>query len=127
MYGPMTYVSRGTSSPQASTPPAKFRAASRGPMMYPTPRYAGLTSGAVNRVAPPVMVDATFGLVLVRSISLLPRSLIFTANVLLGLKTLIAPSRYMKPPNPILAKRILAAFEPCCPALWISDAATDSG
>ena len=41
-------------------------------MMYPTPRYAGLTSGAVKIEAPPVSVVATLGLVLVRRFSRLP-------------------------------------------------------
>ena len=74
-------------------------------------------SGIVNKEAPPVTVVATFGFVLVRSSSFLPKSLIFTANVLLGENTFRAPSKNMKAPNPMLAKRILAALAPCCPAL----------
>ena len=74
-------------------------------------------SGAVINVAPPVMVVATFGFVLVRSSNFFPRSLIFTGKVLLGLKTLTAPSRYMNAPKPMLANRIFAALAPCCPAL----------
>src|ERR1017187_368918 len=74
--------------------------------------YAGLTSGAVNRDVPPVMVVATFGFVLVRSSNFLPRLPMVTGKVLLGLNTLTAPSRYMKLPNPILANRIFAAVDP---------------
>ena len=85
--------------------------------MYPTPRYAGLMSGAVSRVAPPVTVVATFGLVLVRSNSFFPTALMFTGNVLFAENTLTAPSRYMNPPKPMLANRIFAALAPCCPAL----------
>src|SRR3954453_12519567 len=71
-YGPTVKVRSGTRSPQARTPPAKFKAARRGPMMYPTPRYAGLMSGQLKVVAPPVMVVATFGLVLVLRSSFFP-------------------------------------------------------
>ena len=68
-------------------------------------------------VAPPVTVVATLGLVLVRSSSFLPRALMLTGNVLFAEKTLTAPRRYINPPKPILANRILAALEPCWPAL----------
>src|ERR1039458_3121463 len=46
--GPRKNASSGTSSPQAKTPPAKFSAPRVGPIMYPTPRYAGLMAGAEN-------------------------------------------------------------------------------
>ena len=71
----------------------------------------------MNSVVPPVMVVATFGFVLVRSSNFLPRLPIVTGNVLLGLKILTAPSRYMKPPKPMFANRIFAAVDPCWPAL----------
>src|ERR1035441_9539968 len=51
--GPRKNASSGTSSPQAKTPPAKFSAPRVGPMMYPTPRYAGLMAGAENVVMAP--------------------------------------------------------------------------
>ena len=40
--------------PQAITPPEKLRAASSGPMIYPTPRKAGLMVGAAHVEVPPV-------------------------------------------------------------------------
>src|ERR1035438_8877113 len=52
-WGPRKNASSGTSSPQANTPPAKFKAPSRGPIIYPTPRYAGLMAGAENVVMAP--------------------------------------------------------------------------
>ena len=42
----------GARSPQASTPPLKLIAASFGPMMYPTPRKAGLISGPRSSIDP---------------------------------------------------------------------------
>src|ERR1035441_5282941 len=51
--GPRKNASSGTSNPQAKTPPAKFSAPSRGPMISPTPRYAGLMAGAENVVMAP--------------------------------------------------------------------------
>src|SRR5579885_3895913 len=115
----------GTSKPHASTPPAKFSAANRGPMMYPTPKYAGLTAGEVNVVIPPV----------VRTGALAPRPSrnpdgifgILIRMFFVYQNRLICERKYQNAPNPMLANRILAAFDPCCPALWISEAATDSG
>ena len=42
----------GARSPHARTPPLKFNAAKRGPIIYPTPIYAGLTSGERNKILP---------------------------------------------------------------------------
>src|SRR5208337_3387604 len=53
--GPPRKRISGTNSPQAITPPAKFSDASRGPMIYPTPRYAGLTAGADMVVTAPAL------------------------------------------------------------------------
>ena len=78
-------------------------------------------------VAPPVTVVATLGFVLVRNSNFLPRALMPTGKVLFAENTLTAPRTYINPPKPILANRILAARDPCWPALWISEAATDSG
>src|SRR3990172_8866882 len=51
--GPRKYNRSGTNRPHASKPPAKFSDASLGPIMYPTPMYAGLTPG-VERTIPPL-------------------------------------------------------------------------
>ena len=83
---------RGTSNPHATTPPAKFSDASRGPIMYPTPKYAGLIAGAWNVVTPPTL---TTGAVLVRPSRnmLLPICPMCTTKDLLALNSWNAPSR----------------------------------
>src|SRR5581483_6000921 len=114
--GPPRNRISGTSRPQATTPPAKFSDASRGPMMYPTPRYAGLIAGADHVVAAPA---ASFGAVELRPMrtKLLPNWPTFTMKSRLGVNRLNCPSRYTSPPKPILENRILAARLPCWPAL----------
>ena len=42
----------GTIKPQAKSPPLKFNAPSFGPMIYPTPMYAGLTPGELSIIPP---------------------------------------------------------------------------
>ena len=82
-------------------------------------------AGVENVVRPPV---ATMGALALRPMRR-PFSIagIFTSTVRVYQNRLICERKYMTAPNPMLANRILAARAPCWPALWISDAATDSG
>ena len=82
-------------------------------------------AGEVNVVSPPV---ATIGALALRPMRK-PFSMagIFTITVRVYQNRLICERKYMTAPNPMLANRILAARAPCWPALWISEAATDSG
>ena len=83
-------------------------------------------AGAETVVTAPAV---SFGAVADRPMrtKLFPNSPTLTMKSRLGLNKLNWPSKYTNPPNPIFENSILAALLPCCPALWISDAATDSG
>ncbi len=48
-------------------------------------------------------------------------------NVFEALKTPASPRSLMSAPTPMAPKSCIAASEPRWPALWISEAATDSG
>jgi hypothetical protein len=115
-WGPRKNASSGTSSPQAKTPPAKFSAPRVGPIMYPTPRYAGLMAGAENVVMAPA---CTVGEPAARvSLTMLfPSWPTFTRKSRLAANRLSAPRKNVTAPIPMLAKRILAALAPCWPAL----------
>jgi hypothetical protein len=86
--GPRKYANRGTRKPHASRPPAKFSAARRGPMMYPTPIYAGRTAGAEIDVTPPTLTGCEYPLV-TRLTAVFPIWPMFTRKELLIGKTLI--------------------------------------